>query len=68
MLGDHRERLIAAMAASVEERGYADTTVADVVRIARTSRRTFYQHFQDLLPGAVRRDQRPGARGARRRR
>ena len=35
------------MAASVEERGYADTTVADVVRLARTSRRTFYEHFQD---------------------
>jgi AcrR family transcriptional regulator len=44
---DHRERLIAAMAASVEERGYAETTVADVVRIARTSRRTFYEHFRD---------------------
>jgi AcrR family transcriptional regulator len=45
--GDHRERLIAAMAASVEERGYGETTVADVVRIARTSRRTFYEHFED---------------------
>lgn len=47
MQNDHRERLIAAMAASVEERGYAETTVADVVRIARTSRRTFYEHFRD---------------------
>jgi AcrR family transcriptional regulator len=44
---DYRERLIAAMAASVRERGYADTTVGDVVRIARTSRRTFYEHFED---------------------
>jgi AcrR family transcriptional regulator len=44
---NHRERLIAAMAASVEERGYGETTVADVVRIARTSRRTFYEHFED---------------------
>jgi AcrR family transcriptional regulator len=44
---DGRERLVAAMAASVEERGYRDTTVADVVRLARTSRRTFYEHFQD---------------------
>ena len=35
------------MATSVMERGYADTTVADVVRIARTSRRTFYEHFED---------------------
>jgi AcrR family transcriptional regulator len=44
---DHRERLIAAMAASVAEKGYRDTTVADVVRLARTSRRTFYEHFED---------------------
>jgi AcrR family transcriptional regulator len=43
----HRERLIAAMAASIEEKGYRQTTVADVVRIARTSRRSFYEHFED---------------------
>ena len=43
----HRERLIAAMATSIAEKGYRDTTVADVVRIARTSRRNFYQHFED---------------------
>jgi AcrR family transcriptional regulator len=45
--GRHRERLIAAMAASIEEKGYRDTTVADVVRIARTSRRNFYEQFAD---------------------
>ena len=45
--GGHRERLIAAMAAAIEEKGYRDTTVADVVRIARTSRRNFYEHFAD---------------------
>ena len=43
----HRERLIAAMAAAIEDQGYRDTTVADVVRIARTSRRNFYEHFED---------------------
>jgi AcrR family transcriptional regulator len=43
----HRERLIAAMATSIEEKGYRDTTVADVVRLARTSRRNFYEHFED---------------------
>jgi AcrR family transcriptional regulator len=43
----HRERLIAAMATSIKEKGYRETTVADVVRIARTSRRNFYEHFQD---------------------
>ena len=35
------------MAASIKEKGYRETTVADVVRIARTSRRTFYEHFED---------------------
>jgi AcrR family transcriptional regulator len=43
----HRERLIAAMATSIMERGYRETTVADVVRIARTSRRSFYENFAD---------------------
>lgn len=43
----HRERLIAAMATSIKDKGYRDTTVADVVRIARTSRRNFYEHFED---------------------
>jgi AcrR family transcriptional regulator len=43
----HRERLIDAMAQSIIEKGYRDTTVADVVRLARTSRRNFYEHFED---------------------
>lgn len=43
----HRERLIAAMAQSIEEKGYRQTFVGDVVRIARTSRRSYYQHFKD---------------------
>lgn len=43
----HRERLIAAMAQSIEEKGYRQTVVGDVVRIARTSRRTYYQQFKD---------------------
>jgi AcrR family transcriptional regulator len=42
-----RQRLIAAMADSIKTKGYRETTVADVVRIARTSRRTFYEHFAD---------------------
>jgi AcrR family transcriptional regulator len=45
----HRERLLIGMAASVRERGFARTTVADVVREARVSRRTFYEHFEDLV-------------------
>lgn len=45
--GGHRERLLAGMAEAIREQGFAATTVADVVRCARTSRRTFYQHFDD---------------------
>ena len=33
------------MARSVADKGYADTTIADIVRIAGVSRRTFYEHF-----------------------
>jgi AcrR family transcriptional regulator len=40
-----RGRLLEALAESIESVGYRDTTVADVVRRARTSRRTFYEHF-----------------------
>jgi AcrR family transcriptional regulator len=45
--GSHRDRLLAAMADSIRAGGFQGTTVADVVRRARTSRRTFYQHFED---------------------
>jgi AcrR family transcriptional regulator len=43
--GDFRIRLLAALEASIAEDGYAKTTIADIVRRARTSRRTFYEHF-----------------------
>jgi AcrR family transcriptional regulator len=42
-----RERLLRAMGQCVCERGYAETTIADVVRVARTSRTAFYKHFAD---------------------
>lgn len=41
----HRSRLFEGMARAVAERGYADTTIADIVREASVSRRTFYEHF-----------------------
>lgn len=47
----HRERLIAALAESIETKGYRETVVSDVVRIARTSRRTYYEHFDDRDAG-----------------
>jgi len=40
-----RQRLLDGLAASIGERGYRASTVADIVRHARTSKRTFYDHF-----------------------
>jgi AcrR family transcriptional regulator len=44
---DHRQRLLDGLAAALRERSYWEITVADVVRRARTSRRSFYEHFGD---------------------
>lgn len=59
--GGFRQRLLDALEASIAEDGYAKTTVADIVRRARTSRRTFYENFSskeacfvELLTGANR--------------
>jgi AcrR family transcriptional regulator len=40
-----RRRLLDGLATSIGERGYRATTVADIVRHARTSKRTFYGQF-----------------------
>lgn len=40
-----RRRLLDGLADSIGERGYRSTTVADIVRHARTSKRTFYDQF-----------------------
>src|ERR671916_502432 len=42
-----RTGLALALAAAVGEKGYAGTTIADVVTKARVSKRTFYEHFAD---------------------
>ncbi|HEX5658101.1 MAG TPA: TetR/AcrR family transcriptional regulator [Polyangiales bacterium] len=42
---DPRGRLLLAMAEALAEQGFAQTSVADVVRRARVSKRTFYEHF-----------------------
>jgi AcrR family transcriptional regulator len=44
---NQRERLLAAVAQVVAERGYGEMTVADVIRLASVSRRTFYEHFKN---------------------
>ncbi|MCV7027689.1 TetR/AcrR family transcriptional regulator [Mycobacterium sherrisii] len=40
-----RMRLLDGLATAINERGYRASTVADIVRHARTSKRTFYDHF-----------------------
>lgn len=40
-----RDRLIEGLATTIREQGYRDTKIADIVRHARTSRRTFYAEF-----------------------
>ena len=40
-----RRRLLDGLAASITERGYRASTVAHIVRHARTSKRTFYDQF-----------------------
>lgn len=42
----HRLRLIEALAATLADKPYADTTVADVVARAHVSKRTFYEQFE----------------------
>jgi AcrR family transcriptional regulator len=42
---EFRQRLLDGMAETIRESGFHDSTVADIVRHARTSRRTFYEHF-----------------------
>jgi AcrR family transcriptional regulator len=44
---NQRRRLLGAMVASVAEKGYAETGVADLSAIAGVSPRSFYQHFEN---------------------
>jgi AcrR family transcriptional regulator len=42
-----RTDLTYGLAAAVSEKGYAASTIADIVAHARVSKRTFYEHFAD---------------------
>jgi AcrR family transcriptional regulator len=42
---EHRGRVLEGMAIAIAQKGYGDTTIADIVREAGVSRRTFYEHF-----------------------
>jgi AcrR family transcriptional regulator len=44
---DQRKRVIEAMIQLAAERGYAATTVADIIKLAQVSRKAFYEHFED---------------------
>lgn len=44
--GAHRRRLFEGMARAVAQQGWVDCTIADIVREAGVSKRTFYEHFQ----------------------
>jgi AcrR family transcriptional regulator len=44
---NQRERVLAATVGCVAERGYAKTTVADILQTSGLSRRTFYELFPD---------------------
>lgn len=44
-LTEHRSRLLQAMAVMAADKGLANTTIADIVREAGVSKRTFYEHF-----------------------
>lgn len=45
--GDPARRLLRGIGAAVADKGYAATTIADIVRHAHVSKRTFYEHFPD---------------------
>lgn len=47
VIQNQRERLAAAMIATVAERGYHATTIAHIAELAGISRRTFYGYFSD---------------------
>lgn len=43
---EHRRRLLQGMASMAAAKGLAEVTIADVVREAGVSKRTFYEHFE----------------------
>ena len=47
LMTSQRGRIIEAFVEAVAEKGYAATTLSDIVGRARISRTTFYEHFQD---------------------
>ena len=46
VVGNQRQRILAAVAEAVSGVGYAAMTVEDIIKAAGVSRRTFYEHFR----------------------
>jgi AcrR family transcriptional regulator len=44
---NQRQRLYGAMIVACDEKGYRETTVADLLPLSGVSRKTFYEHFTD---------------------
>jgi AcrR family transcriptional regulator len=47
VVASQRTRLLEAVGRAVAEKGYAGTTIDDIVRGAGVSKKTFYDHFRD---------------------
>jgi AcrR family transcriptional regulator len=47
--GNRRERILRALAEVVAREGYAAASIAQAISLARVSRSTFYEHFEDKL-------------------
>ncbi len=47
VVASQRGRILEAMVKAVAKKGYAKTTLTDVVAVASVSRRTFYEQFRD---------------------
>ncbi|MGH2880373.1 MAG: TetR/AcrR family transcriptional regulator [Solirubrobacteraceae bacterium] len=47
--GNRRERILRALAEVVTREGYAAASIAQAISLARVSRSTFYEHFEDKL-------------------
>lgn len=45
----YRQQLIEGLCLAVEEKGYAATTIGDIVGHAKVSKRTFYEEFDDKI-------------------
>ena len=59
---NQRERLFAAMVATVAEKGYEATTVADLVKLSGVSRSAFYSTSTTSRPASSRRSKRWSSR------